>query len=228
MGTSAEREARYRVVLAKWREIEAAAGKVVSTWELSLARLRGDSERLRATGRWVRGPDHMLGVLGMTRAEVRHSRIIAWLLDPIAKHGLGTEFLERVLNFLFPGERFDRLASTTTSCEVSREGCRADIVVRGADFSLVVENKVDADEGDDQCNSYFAAFGREPGARFAFLTPDGRAPRSASDAAFEAFGLLSYPQVRALLAQALEVGAESAPARDVAVDYLRSLREAFE
>ena len=36
---------------------------------------------------------NLFDVLGVSKAEIRHSRIIAWLLDPHGSHGLGDTLL---------------------------------------------------------------------------------------------------------------------------------------
>jgi len=58
-------------------------------------------------GLWMRGRADFLGVMWMERAEIRHSRLIAWLLDPLGRHGLGASVLRGVLKQCFPGADFE-------------------------------------------------------------------------------------------------------------------------
>ncbi len=41
---------------------------------------------------------NIFGVLRIEKAEIRHSNVMAWLLDPQGSHGLGQAFLQRVLS----------------------------------------------------------------------------------------------------------------------------------
>src|SRR5690242_5538597 len=43
---------------------------------------------------------NLLQVLRIEKAEIRHSNVLAWLLDPSETHGLGTLFLKRFVTSL--------------------------------------------------------------------------------------------------------------------------------
>jgi hypothetical protein len=189
-----------------------------------------EERALKVQGAWVRGRDDFFGVLKIEGAEVRHSAMIAWLLDPCAAHGLGVRFLERFLAAGFGDEAVQAdLATVATRCEMQAGGGRVDIVVEASDLFLVIENKLYSPEGADQCGYYYDQLKHRDGL-FLFLTPDGRAPMSASGDAAGAYRSMSYRVVRAVLAAAL---AESAPARPprpgrhIAEDYLRTLEKEF-
>jgi len=47
------------------------------------ARLSANLDDLRASGRWPSGPTTALEVIGQTRLEAPHEKLIAWLLDPL-------------------------------------------------------------------------------------------------------------------------------------------------
>lgn len=173
---------------------------LVEAWEDRLATMRARMDELWRAGQWVSGPADLLGVIDRSRHETYHSAILAWLLDPGAPHGLFTTFLESMLRRLWPETSFDAsaLRGATTQTEVARERCRADIVVQAAGMTIIVEVKVDADERGEQCNDYFRVFSPESrDARFAFLTPDGRAPSTATDEdAANVFRRWSFRQIR--------------------------------
>ena len=103
----------------------------------------------------------------------------------------------------------------------------------GSELTLVIENKVEATECLGQCDAYFKAYRSEPGARFVFLTPDGRTPISATGSAAGAFRALSYRQVLLALDRSLETAAGVGPAgvtaegRQVAESYRRTLKREF-
>ena len=46
--------------------------------------------------RWLTGVN-IFEILGITSAEIRHSRILAWLLDPRESHNLGDKFFKKIL-----------------------------------------------------------------------------------------------------------------------------------
>lgn len=45
---------------------------------------------------WLTGVN-IFEVLGITSTEIRHSRILAWLLDPRENHQLKDKFLKKIL-----------------------------------------------------------------------------------------------------------------------------------
>ena len=224
-------DAQIAPLLAEWAEIAARAARVTAAWQPALERMAAEEAGLRSAGRWVHGRDDFLGVLGLERDEVRHSRMVAWLFDPCAPHGLGDRVLAGVLRAAFgddlPESVYAALGAARPTCEVARDDCRIDVLVRSGALTLVVENKVDADEGDGQCDAYFALFQQEPGARFLFLTPTGRAPRSATGDAREAFRSISYATLRTVLRDALAAADPPGAGASVARDYLRTLQREF-
>ena len=197
----------------------------ITAWETRIYGMVQDQRELRHAGRWVGGPRDWLGVIGRGRHEVTHSAIVAWLLDPGMRHGLGARFLERTLGHCFKDGAFGDLTTARAETEVTRGQGRADIVVWADEFTLVIENKVDALEGDDQCEYYFRAFADEVNPHFIFLTPDGRAPTSVSEEAAEAYESLSYLDIAEFLEASLAARAtdRQAEARSVAIDYLETL-----
>lgn len=222
-------EADFTHLLEEWRAIASTPAAVVDGWDLAIEAIAHDEQRLRADGQWVHGRDDMFGVLKVERAEIRHSAMIAWLLDPCARHGLGTAFLERLLQRAFPEQAFGDLLQARPTCEVTRGDCRADIVVWMNDATIVVENKVDAEESPRQCDILYERFIDNVGARFVFLTPTGRAPTTATGDATDAFAAIGYGDVRVALNAALGAVRTTAPpwGRRAAEDYLRTLGRDF-
>lgn len=219
-------EANFNQLLAEWRSIPDAKGASVEEWERSFETLEREELGLRERGAWVHGRDDLFGIVGMGRSELAHSAMVAWLLDPCARHGLGTRFLTKFLARAFGDEPFQDLAGVRVRCEVSRGECRADIVLELVCATVIVENKVDAEESPRQCDVLFERFGGDPGARFVFLTPTGRRPATATGEAEAAFAAIGYRDIRSALEAALsEVSVGSA--RHAAEDYLRTLRREF-
>jgi hypothetical protein len=203
-------------------------------------RVRFDEVRLEAeaiieAGLWSSGPADMLTVLGRHRDELMHSRMISWLLVPTHRHGLGRAFLTGLLDRLWPGDLLMRsgavLAETEVSLSALDEGgrlreARADIVIQGEGPIVVIENKLDAGEGSEQCERLYWAWAAEPGeVRWVFLTPTGRQPVTAtSDSARAAWRTLAYADVREILSSALErTKGNAASGRPTAIQYLSTL-----
>jgi hypothetical protein len=109
---------------------------------------------------------NIFSVLRATTNELRHSNILAWLLQPDESHGLGDRFLRRWLMNVVRGptrERAPTLAEIDSaeirSVEVLREWRRIDVLVRirlhdGRLWIIAIENKVDATQGEDQLATY--------------------------------------------------------------------------
>lgn len=217
----------FDVLQSNWRSLVAASNSEVAIWHGRMSALTEHENQLRDAGDWLSGPGDTLSVLGLQRDEVRHSRVLAWLLDPTGHHGLGPRLLGSLLTKLFPVEQFKGLGRARPRCEEVCGLARIDIVVRAPGLTLVIENKVDADEGDGQCDDYFNRYCHEPGARFVFLTPTGRRPWSATGPAAVAFAPLSYRTVAESLRTLLRAG-PTGTAVHVAQDYLNTLDKEFQ
>jgi hypothetical protein len=178
-------------------------------------------------GEWISGRPDLLGILGRQRRELDHCKVLAWLLDPRHAHGFRTEFLARFVRAVLPDSCQTsevELASARVQTEVPRAQSRADIVVWLPSAPLVVEVKVDAGEGEDQCDRLVRDWGAA--AHYAFLAPGRRAP--ATDTG-KRFALLGFEDVRDLLNEVLEklTGQSRLPGRSVAQTYLETLRHEY-
>ena len=140
-------------------------------WVEALRGLAAARLRIVAAGGWTVGPSTLMAVLERERAEVANCRVVRWLFDPIARHGIGTAMVSALA---------DRLEVTVAqptlvraSAEVVRGGCRADVVLAGLDAgrAIIIEAKIDAAEGERQGARLEAEFGEAE--RFVFLTIAG-------------------------------------------------------
>lgn len=131
--------------------------------------------------------------LGVRRQELRHSDFLAFLLDPRQTHGLGDAFAKRLLQRLLRHGRVtpvrfsavDLDAWDLTDLVVRREWEGIDILLvnERRKFAVVIENKIDAGEHDDQLSRYLSAVHRvwpKYQALGLFLTPDGEPPSNES------------------------------------------------
>ena len=113
-------------------------------------------------------------VLGIENTEIRHSFMLAWLMDPVSNHGLDDCILSGILRYADPGAPQD-----CTGFTVERELNNIDLMaVSNADrYVLCIENKIYSGEHDNQLNRYRELVeGTYPGYRKAliYLTPAGK------------------------------------------------------
>lgn len=233
MQTSAE--SQFLDLSAEWASILIVERQEreakVRDWELRFLELRAEQDALLRDGKWRDGASDTLGVIGASRREAFHSSLLAWLLDPRGRHGFGVAFLASFFRRCTATPLAADLHRARSALEVSRGDTRADIVVTGPGFSIVIENKVDAGEQFQQCDRIYHHFGLEPGSTFVFLSPTGRAPETATGRARDAFVSLSHADIASILRDVLR----DAPAtqvtdrgREVAHDYLATLEREFQ
>ena len=135
-----------------------------------MAEMRCQQDRLVSDGLWLTGPSDFLDIVGLARHENTHSRMLAWLLMPTARHGLGWGLVGRLVEHCTGEKASAPLAQRVLGvAETERPTSSC-----GADFTLVIENKVDASEQPSQCDDLFENFKNENEPLFLFLTPDGR------------------------------------------------------
>lgn len=225
-------KAHIRAMDAQWEAISERQSRALLTgWNEAMSEMRQQHDRLIADGLWVSGPSDFLDIIGLARDENTHSRMLEWLLTPTARHGLGCGLVRRLIQRCTGEPALGPVAVRKVAFSYWRNGREADLVVWGRNFTLIIENKVDASEQPDQCHDLYENFKHEIAPLFLFLTPHGGSPFTAiTPEAQRAFTSLSWPEVRAMLEAALN---ESRPATavadalDVVRNYLRTLKEQF-
>ena len=225
-------ESQFRAIEREWGEISVRrTTALLADWRGAMSEMRRQHDRLVSDGQWVTGPADFLDLVGLARNENTHSRMLKWLLNPTGRHGLGCALVGRLVEHCTVNPAPAFLAVREVTFSQWRNDREADLVVWGEDFTLVIENKVDAPEQPRQCDDLYANFKNENAPLFLFLTPDGRKPRTATaPCAQRAFRTLSWPDVRAMIETALD---ESVPASraagavDIVGNYLRTLKEQF-
>jgi len=225
-------EAQLRAMEREWGEISARRTRVLTAgWRGAMSEMRRQRDRLGSDGLWVAGPSDFLTIIDQARAENTHSRMLRWLLNPTSRHGLGCGLVRRLVEHCTGEPAPASLAVRDVAFSQWRNDREADLVVWGENFTLVIENKVDALEQPSQCDDLYENFKNENAPLFMFLTPDGRKPHTATTPPSQsAFKTLSWPKVRAMLEEALnksQSAAEVASATDVVKNYLRTLKEQF-
>lgn len=109
---------------------------------------------------------NLFSILGLSSYELKHSAIIANLLDPHGIHGCGDAFLRAffdVLSIDYPFDGDNQVASQTevyAGAVADSTGGRIDILVSGTYYGLIIENKIYAKDQNKQLVRY-DAYARE-------------------------------------------------------------------
>lgn len=187
----------------------------------------------------ILGRFNIFDVLRSTHNEIRHSNILAWLLDPKGSHGLGDLFLRRWLMRVFHEAQInppiDPVAINTDlfrSVTVHREWLHIDLLLEivrrdGQKWIICIENKVRAGQGNEQLARYHEKVegSYKPPAVKAYILLSARAEEPDDPA----YLVATYEQVARELKSCLD---EAGPAlgdapRLLLEHYLTILKERF-
>jgi hypothetical protein len=186
--------------ITRYREgIQSQADRELDAFQQGFIRLKGSFATIRdAVMEEAKrtAPDYnVFTLLGLSRYEVRtHSAMLAHLLNPQASHGQDFLFLRIFLEhcaqkhegFPLPSGPFERSHWQVLTEHPTSDG-RLDIVIRCPELNyiIVIENKVDADERENQLSRYgkwLASLQREyPSQALVFLSIYGRKPSTAGE-----------------------------------------------
>lgn len=157
------REKRVRAI----RDSAEVIQRHLETWAESL---RGQlTEELQAWNQHG-SPPSFVQVAGQSHLEKPFNRLLAWLTDPDAEHGLGNAFLMRLAERvglckmaedLQNGEQPDIRAEEAV--EDDESGKEPDLMARTSRAALLLENKVWAQESGEQFGPYLDLFTRWAG-----------------------------------------------------------------
>lgn len=168
-----------------------------------------DYENLRKLDKW-KNKINLFRVLGISQTEIRHSNLLAWLLDPRGNHQLGNavlrEFLRDIIVNGQVNECFELLLSNQNDFIVRREWKHIDILLisYATKTVIAIENKVNARESKTQLNRYRNILEEEFKGEerwthvYLFLTPDGDEPSDAN------WDILTYEDIVGDIERALQ------------------------
>lgn len=98
---------------------------------------------------------NIFDILNITRTEIRHSNLLAWLLTPNENHGLNESIIKEFIQYAADDNSgiFDM---DFKSFDIRREWQHIDIlaVSKKENYLLCIENKIDTSEHDDQLARY--------------------------------------------------------------------------
>lgn len=105
---------------------------------------------------------NLFRILSIERYELKHSALIANLLDPKGSHGCGDAFLRAFFEIALKGTAYPFESSTPPdSCTeyytgpiAGDTGGRIDILVKSSHYGLIIENKIYAGDQDKQLTRY--------------------------------------------------------------------------
>jgi hypothetical protein len=219
-------------MVAEWTALVTRPARTVE-WDSSAMAMAKEMGSLKAVGAWRPSRGDLLYAVRRGGDELVHSNMLAWLLRPHERHGLGSAFLRDVVRHTWALE-FDDFGTATVLREVrrtSRTKMRiADLVVTAATFRLVIENKVYSDEDKDQCEDLYQLWAIPPDdglgpaeTLFVLLTRGGGRPTSVhTSEADDAWRGLSWDWVENWLRQ--HVTSIASPiARSTVTQYIVTL-----
>lgn len=120
---------------------------------------------------------NIFNILGFSKDELTHSKIINEFLDPNGSHGKGDAFLKLFLEELDITDFNTENTSTDTEkfigfiTDDETNGGRIDIVITNKNQQIYIENKIEA---GDQKNQLLRYHNNNPKATLLYLTKDGR------------------------------------------------------
>lgn len=176
---------------------------------------------------------NIFDVLKLSSSEVRlHSSIIASLLRP-ERHGAGTSFLEAFLSlgvlglpegFLNP-KQVQVKQELYAGPKTDKSGGRIDLVLTDGKNTIVIENKIYADDQENQLLRYHNKY---PDARLVYLTLDGKepAPKTLGTLDKESIICLSYEKDIVLwLKECVKQAANLPYVREIINQYINTIQQ---
>ena len=153
----------YYNILKKFKVfIESYDGKIeyISDEEV-LKNFLLDIDCLAQLDEWT-GKFNMFDILKITRAEIRHSNILSWLLTPNENHGLNDNIIKGFIQFAVTSsvdinnDIFSTLLMDFRSFNVLREWHHIDVLAISdkEKYILCIENKIDTGEHSNQLARY--------------------------------------------------------------------------
>ncbi len=154
-------------------------------------------------------------ILRISQNEIRHSNFLAWLLSPNESHNLNTFFLKWFLKEIFSSEKINWIDEfeidliPLNNVKILREWNHIDILIFHEKFKIVIENKVNSSESEDQLRRYYDKVKSEFGEKtaFVFLTKSGIEPNDEFDT--EHYVLIDYSFIKSRIEIILDIYKDS-------------------
>lgn len=178
----------------------------------------GEIERL-----FAEKEPNIFKVLRLEGNEIRHSNFLGWLLDSRGSHGLGAEFVKKIL--VEVGMNVDELKCDDVVVE--REKNHIDVLVYSPTekWCLVIENKTWTKDHDNQLNRYsedVKQLFKDYYHLFVYLTPTGEEPIQNTNDYWKCVG---YKFIKDKLQKMLNEANVNNRAKIFIEDYIKLLEE---
>ena len=146
---------RFRAFILDREEVDSEKDDISALKEFLL-----DIDCLNPLSEWTR-KFNLFDVLKISRVEIRHSNMLAWLLNPNENHGLGDSVIRGFIQFIVTSfsdddDVFDYLLMDCHDFVIQREWHNIDViaVANSEKFILCIENKIGSQEHDNQLKRY--------------------------------------------------------------------------
>jgi len=153
-------------------------------------------------------------ILRISKAEIRHSNFLAWILNPKNPHGIGDVFLKKFLREIFSSSKSQEIDQIEvnridySNIQIRREWKNIDLLIILDDIVICLENKFGSKEHSQQLSRYKKEIDLEfPKKRkaFVYLTPEG----DSSEEETETYIFISYTFITESLNRILDVYQDS-------------------
>jgi len=179
------------------------------------------------------GQFNIFEVIGAVRQEIRHSDFLAFLLNPKENHGLGDEFVTRLLQKSLLSAHGSPTSISPIDLDVwnldnllvLREWRDLDILLvdESKRFVVIIENKIDSGEHSQQLKRYHELAAKHyPNYKIIglYLTPDGKPPSNENYVAID-YTLISEILVNLAKSRASTLGPD---VQTLILHYIQMLR----
>lgn len=225
--------ARFEVMHEAWQSVldeetcgdALASTQKVARWTASATSMKAEQFLLTSQGRWRGGPRTLVAALGRQWSELDIVAGLAWVLRPDGHHGAGDGPVRTLCEHLglpWVDDSRVRIVTEETRHDADGSRTRADLVIYGPTWTIVVEAKVAALEQADQLLRLQTLWANEPSPVFVFLTPGGSLPTSAGNSR-ESWRVVAWSQIAIWLRPIGTIPTISAGM----IDYLETLEHYY-
>ena len=163
-------------------------------------------------------------ILKSESAEIKHSNMLAYLLDPSENHGLGTKFVEKFLRLVSDDPKL--FLASCDSIIVKREWKNIDLLLCSAEDKIVIaiENKVNSGEHSGQLKRYKKILEdeyKEYSRYYVFLTLEGEEAPYDSDI----WKPIGYQKVIDLLENIVKISSLGNEVEVLITHYIKAIKE---
>lgn len=172
-------------------------------------------------------------ILNISRAEIRHSNFLCWLLNPNGTHGLGKLILTKFLQDIAASEvandldEFEIGDLNFNNVELRREWKNIDLLIVFDSLVICIENKIDSQDYSNQLEKYRRIVNESFTNHkkvFVYLSPSGEAPISQKERAH--YALYSYEEIIQQAQRVLSIHGNSlnSGVHQYITDYLTTIK----